>query len=70
MAGIPAAKDLSFTRLEHAYPVPARALGIVESCVGMVDEEPDILCEGHFGIIRPASEVRNYIEDYLRDYGK
>jgi glyoxylase-like metal-dependent hydrolase (beta-lactamase superfamily II) len=36
----------------------------------LIDEEPDILCEGHFGIIRPASEVRNYIEDYLRDYGK
>lgn len=30
----------------------------------------DILCEGHFGVIRPASEVADYIEDYLRNYGK
>lgn len=36
----------------------------------LIKEEADILCEGHFGIIRPASEVRNYIEGYLRDYGK
>jgi len=36
----------------------------------LLDEEADILCEGHFGIIRPASEVRYYIEGYLRDYGK
>lgn len=36
----------------------------------LIDEKPDILCEGHFGIIRPASEVRAYIEGYLRDYGK
>ncbi|OFW55566.1 MAG: hypothetical protein A2V52_06405 [Actinobacteria bacterium RBG_19FT_COMBO_54_7] len=36
----------------------------------LLDEEADILCEGHFGIIRPASEVRDYIEGYLHDYGK
>ncbi len=30
----------------------------------------DILCEGHFGVIRPASEVRGYIEGYLRSYGR
>jgi glyoxylase-like metal-dependent hydrolase (beta-lactamase superfamily II) len=35
----------------------------------LLDLEADILCEGHFGIIRPASEVRDYIEDYLRSYG-
>lgn len=32
--------------------------------------EADILCEGHFGIIRPASEVRAYIKGYLRNFGK
>jgi glyoxylase-like metal-dependent hydrolase (beta-lactamase superfamily II) len=36
----------------------------------LLESEADILCEGHFGIIRPASEVRRYIEDYLRNYGK
>ncbi len=36
----------------------------------LVELEADILCEGHFGIIRPASEVRRYIEGYLSDYGK
>ncbi len=36
----------------------------------LLDEQADILCEGHFGVIQPASEVRGYIEDYLRNYGK
>ncbi|HPF44633.1 MAG TPA: MBL fold metallo-hydrolase, partial [Syntrophomonadaceae bacterium] len=27
--------------------------------------DADILCEGHFGIYQPASEVRRYIESYL-----
>ncbi len=36
----------------------------------LIEEEADILCEGHFGIISPASEVRRYIEDYLQNYGK
>ena len=29
----------------------------------------DILCEGHFGIYRPANKVRQYIERYLDEYG-
>ncbi|RJP26688.1 MAG: MBL fold metallo-hydrolase [Actinobacteria bacterium] len=41
-----------------------------ESMRKLLELEADILCEGHFGIIRPASEVRAYIEGYLRDYGK
>ncbi|MDY6796711.1 MAG: MBL fold metallo-hydrolase [Actinomycetota bacterium] len=36
----------------------------------LLNLEADILCEGHFGIYRPASEVRMYIEDYLRNYNK
>lgn len=36
----------------------------------LLELEADILCEGHFGVIRPASEVRAFIEGYLRDYGK
>ena len=29
----------------------------------------DILCEGHFGVYRPASKVAEYIERYLDEYG-
>jgi len=34
----------------------------------LLDLEADILCEGHFGIYSPASEVRRYIESYLQQY--
>jgi len=30
---------------------------------------PDLLCEGHFGVFRPARRVREYIESYLDQYG-
>lgn len=36
----------------------------------LIELEADILCEGHFGIYSPASAVRNYIEGYLRQYGR
>lgn len=36
---------------------------------GLIDLKADILCEGHFGIYQPASEVRRYIESYLDHYG-
>ena len=29
----------------------------------------DILCEGHFGVYKPASKVRQYIERYVDEYG-
>jgi glyoxylase-like metal-dependent hydrolase (beta-lactamase superfamily II) len=31
----------------------------------LIDLQADILCEGHFGIYEPASEVKRYIERYL-----
>ena len=31
----------------------------------LIDLQTDILCEGHFGVYQPASEVREYIESYL-----
>lgn len=31
----------------------------------LIELKADILCEGHFGIYQPASEVRRYIEGYL-----
>lgn len=36
----------------------------------LIDLKADILCEGHFGIYKPASEARRYIEDYLKNFGK
>jgi glyoxylase-like metal-dependent hydrolase (beta-lactamase superfamily II) len=32
----------------------------------LIDLKADILCEGHFGIYQPATEVKEYIEGYLR----
>ncbi|MHA1275503.1 MAG: MBL fold metallo-hydrolase [Promethearchaeota archaeon] len=32
----------------------------------LLDINADILCEGHFGIFRPAERVRQYIEGYMR----
>ena len=31
----------------------------------LVDLNADILCEGHFGIYQPASEVKRYIQQYV-----
>jgi len=30
--------------------------------------EADILCEGHFGVYRTKTRVREYIESYLEQY--
>lgn len=43
---------------------PAQARQSLQKLIDYV--EADILCEGHFGIYQPASEVRRYIESYLR----
>ena len=32
----------------------------------LLDLEPDILCEGHYGVFQPRDRVRQYIEDYRR----
>ena len=32
----------------------------------LIDLEADILCEGHYGVIRPAEEVRKFIEGPLK----
>lgn len=34
----------------------------------LLDLEADILCEGHFGIIKPASAVKSFIEGYLQQH--
>jgi glyoxylase-like metal-dependent hydrolase (beta-lactamase superfamily II) len=39
-----------------------------ESMKKLLVLEPDILCEGHFGIFQPAAEVLRFIEGYLKHY--
>lgn len=34
----------------------------------LLDLKADILCEGHFGIIQPAADVKSFIEGYLRQH--
>lgn len=34
----------------------------------MLDLKADILCEGHFGIIEPAADVKSFIESYMRQH--
>lgn len=36
------------------------------SMARLLSLEADILCEGHYGIYKPAASVRKYIESYLR----
>jgi glyoxylase-like metal-dependent hydrolase (beta-lactamase superfamily II) len=39
-----------------------------ESMQKILNLQADILCEGHFGIYRPADSVRKYIKGYLATY--
>lgn len=39
-----------------------------KSMLMLLDLEADILCEGHFGIYKPARAVRQYIKRYLDSY--
>ncbi len=41
---------------------PKQAIISLEKLINL---NADILCEGHFGIYQPASEVKKYIESYL-----
>lgn len=41
-----------------------------ESMRKLINLNADILCEGHFGIYKPAEEVRKYIEYYLGYYSR
>jgi glyoxylase-like metal-dependent hydrolase (beta-lactamase superfamily II) len=46
----------------------SNATDFVESLIYMIDLKADILCEGHFGIIQPAEEVKRYIQGYIRQF--
>lgn len=43
---------------------PAQAAASLQK---LIELKADILCEGHFGIYQPASEVERYIAGYLRE---
>jgi glyoxylase-like metal-dependent hydrolase (beta-lactamase superfamily II) len=36
-----------------------------QSLARLLDLQADVLCEGHFGVFRPAAEVERYIRSYL-----
>jgi glyoxylase-like metal-dependent hydrolase (beta-lactamase superfamily II) len=46
---------------------PRKAIISLQKLIGL---EADTLCEGHFGIYQPATEVKHYIEGYLRQLVK
>jgi glyoxylase-like metal-dependent hydrolase (beta-lactamase superfamily II) len=41
-----------------------------ESMQKLLALKADVLCEGHFGIFKPASAVTDYIERYLEEFGE
>ena len=62
-------KRVLFGQDIHGPYIPAWGADPVQACLSLqklIDVKADILCEGHFGIYQPASEVKWYIEGYLR----
>ena len=43
---------------------PEKAIGSLEK---LRDLRADILCEGHYGVIKPAAEVDEFISDFIDD---
>jgi glyoxylase-like metal-dependent hydrolase (beta-lactamase superfamily II) len=41
----------------------------VKSLKIMQDINADMLCEGHYGIIKPAAKVREFIQDFISELG-
>ena len=48
----------------------SNAEDFVESLNRMVALNADILCEGHFGIYQPATEVKKYIKGYAQEFSR
>jgi hypothetical protein len=40
-----------------------------ESLEKIMQIEADILCEGHYGVIRPADDVKQFIAEFLDELG-
>lgn len=61
-------KRLLFGQDIHGPYIPAWGADTAQACTSLqklIDIKADILCEGHFGIYQPASEVKAYIAEYL-----
>jgi glyoxylase-like metal-dependent hydrolase (beta-lactamase superfamily II) len=41
----------------------------VDSLIKLRDLDADILCEGHYGIIKPADEVAEFIQEFIDELG-
>ena len=39
----------------------------IESLIKLRDIQADILCEGHYGIIKPADKVVEFIQEFIDD---
>lgn len=60
-------KRVLFGQDIHGPYIPAWGADPAQACTSLqklIDVRADILCEGHFGIYQPASEVKRYIEGY------
>ncbi len=60
-------KRVLFGQDIHGPYIPAWGAEPAQACTSLqklIDVRADILCEGHFGIYQPASEVKRYIEEY------
>lgn len=60
-------KRVLFGQDIHGPYVPAWGADPAQACTSLqklIEVKADILCEGHFGIYQPASEVKRYIEGY------
>jgi len=61
-------KRVLFGQDIHGPYIPAWGADLAQACTSLqklIDASADMLCEGHFGIYQPASEVKQYIEGYL-----
>ena len=66
-------RTILFAQDVHGPFLPAFGSDIYqwrESMEKLLELEPDILCEGHFGIYRPRERARAYITSYLDRYAR
>jgi len=62
-------KRVLFGQDIHGPYIPAWGADPAQAHISLqklIAVKADILCEGHFGIYQPASEVKQYIEGYLK----
>ncbi|MFC2002419.1 MBL fold metallo-hydrolase [Chloroflexota bacterium] len=63
-------KRVLFGQDIHGPYIPAWGADLAQAAASLqklIELKADILCEGHFGIYQPASEVERYITGYLHE---